>query len=182
MRQRSLSRGLPARTRTSSSTTAGGTKSSSLHSPSMQKIMVPCRLSRWTVDRHSEHRRWRLRTYLESFATDVAGYGARTGQGVIIGFGHEMNGSWYPWGYRHVAPALFVAAWRHIVKLFRQQGADDVTWLWTVNIISGGRIPSPAPWWPGSAYVTWVGIDGYYFKPSWSFLRFSGRPSKPCEH
>jgi mannan endo-1,4-beta-mannosidase len=113
-------------------------------------------------------------TYLESFATQVAGYGARTGQGVIIGFGHEMNGSWYPWGYRHVAPALFVAAWRHIVNLFRQQGADDVTWLWTVNIISRGRIPSPAPWWPGSSYVTWVGIDGYYFKSSWTFASLFG--------
>ena len=28
-----------------------------------------------------------------------------------------------------------MAAWRHIVTVFRQQGADNVTWLWTVNII-----------------------------------------------
>jgi mannan endo-1,4-beta-mannosidase len=114
-------------------------------------------------------------TYLEEFATQVAGYGAKTGQGVIIGFGHEMNGSWYPWGYRHVTPALFVAAWRHIVNVFREQGADDVTWLWTVNIIdTRGGVPSPAPWWPGSSYVTWVGIDGYYYKPSWSFASLFG--------
>lgn len=113
--------------------------------------------------------------YLETFATDVAGYGAQTGQGVIIGFGHEMNGHWFPWGYRHVAPTLFKAAWVHIVKLFRQQGADDVTWLWTVNIIDPhGGIPSPAPWWPGSSYVTWVGIDGYYYKSSWTFASLFG--------
>jgi mannan endo-1,4-beta-mannosidase len=114
-------------------------------------------------------------TYLEKFATQVAGYGAKTGQGVIIGFGHEMNGSWYPWGYRHVAPALFVAAWRHIVNVFREQGADDVTWLWTVNIINTrGGVPSPAAWWPGNSYVTWVGIDGYYYKPSWTFASLFG--------
>ncbi len=78
-------------------------------------------------------------TTLETFATDVASYGAHTGQGVIIGFGHEMNGRWYSWGYRHTAPAVFVAAWRHIVTVFRQQGADNVTWLWTVNVIDTAR-------------------------------------------
>jgi mannan endo-1,4-beta-mannosidase len=114
--------------------------------------------------------------YLEVIATDVASYGASTGHGVIIGFGHEMNGRWFSWGYTHVSPALFVAAWRHIVNIFRQQGADDVTWLWTVNIVDPvhNRIPSPAPWWPGSAYVTWVGIDGYYLKPSWTFASLFG--------
>ncbi len=114
-------------------------------------------------------------TYLETFATAVASYGASTGQGVVIGFGHEMNGSWFSWGYRHVAPALFVAAWRHIVNVFRQQGADDVTWLWTVNIIdTRDGIPSPVSWWPGSSYVTWVGIDGYYLKSSWTFASLFG--------
>ena len=87
-----------------------------------------------------------------------------------------MNGFWYSWGYRHTSPAVFVAAWRHVVRLFRQQGADNVTWLWTINIIDlrRERIPSPAPWWPGSSYVTWVGIDGYYFKPSWTFASMFG--------
>jgi mannan endo-1,4-beta-mannosidase len=113
--------------------------------------------------------------FLKTFATDVASYGARTGQGVIIGFGHEMNGFWYSWGDRHTSPKVFVAAWQHIVTVFRQQGAEDVTWLWTVNIIDRrGRIPSPAAWWPGSSYVTWVGIDGYYLKPSWTFASLFG--------
>ncbi len=114
-------------------------------------------------------------TYLEQFATAVAGYGARTGHGVIISFGHEMNGYWYHWGYRHTAPQVFVAGWRHIVTLFRRQGADDVTWLWTTNIIDRkGGIPDPAPWWPGQRYVTWIGIDGYYYQPSWTFASLFG--------
>jgi mannan endo-1,4-beta-mannosidase len=114
-------------------------------------------------------------TYLKTFATAVAYFGAKTGHGVIIGFGHEPNGPWYPWGWRHVNPAIWVAAWRHVVDVFRQQGADNVTWLWTVNIIATrSGVPSPDPWWPGSSYVTWVGIDGYYYKPSWTFASLFG--------
>jgi len=86
-----------------------------------------------------------------------------------------MNGYWYSWGHRHTSPAVFVAAWRHIVTVFREQGATNVTWMWTINIIDKhGGIPSPARWWPGSAYVNWVGIDGYYFKPSWTFASLFG--------
>ena len=111
--------------------------------------------------------------YLSSYAEAVRAYG----HPVILSFGHEMNGDWYSWGYRHTSPAVFVAAWRHIVTVFRALGARNVTWLWTVNIINDtqrGRIPSPAPWWPGSSYVTWVGIDGYYLKPSWQFAPLFG--------
>jgi mannan endo-1,4-beta-mannosidase len=96
---------------------------------------------------------------------------------VILGFGHEMNGDWNTWGYRNTRPATFVAAWRHIVTLFRALGVRNVTWLWTVNIINNtrvGKIPDPAPWWPGQSYVTWVAIDGYYLKHSWHFAPLFG--------
>jgi mannan endo-1,4-beta-mannosidase len=111
--------------------------------------------------------------YLSSYAEAVRAYG----HPVIMGFGHEMNGSWYPWGYGHTSPAVFIAAWRHIVTIFRALGARNVTWLWTVNIINDtqrGKIPTPAAWWPGKSYVNWVGIDGYYLKPSWQFAPLFG--------
>jgi mannan endo-1,4-beta-mannosidase len=121
--------------------------------------------------------------YLRSYAEAVARYGTRTGGAVVIGFAHEPNGDWYPWGYRHTAPATFVKAWRHIVTVFRQQGADNVTWLWTVNIVDlKGGIPSPAAWWPGASYVTWVGIDGYYLKPAWQFAPLFGPTIKAVRH
>ena len=45
-----------------------------------------------------------------------------------------------------------------------------MTWLRTPNVVHpGGSISRPAPWWPGNKYVTWVGLDGYYYKPSWTF-------------
>jgi mannan endo-1,4-beta-mannosidase len=111
--------------------------------------------------------------YLSAYAEAVRAYR----HPVILSFGHEMNGWWSSWGYKHTSPATFVTAWRHIVTLFRELGAGNVTWMWTVNIINdarGGTIPSPAPWWPGSSYVTWVGIDGYYLKPSWQFAPLFG--------
>jgi mannan endo-1,4-beta-mannosidase len=111
--------------------------------------------------------------YLSEYAEAVRAYR----HPVILSFGHEMNGSWYKWGYTQTSPAVFVMAWRHIVRLFRALGAKNVTWLWTVNIINDtqkGTIPRPNPWWPGSSYVTWVGIDGYYLKSSWKFAPLFG--------
>jgi hypothetical protein len=108
--------------------------------------------------------------YLRSYADDVRD----SGQPVVIGFGHEMNANWYSWGYGNVPPSTFVAAWRHIVTLFRGQGADNVTWLWTLQADEPGTGPI-ASWWPGAAYVTWVGIDGYYYRPSDTFVSVFGQ-------
>jgi mannan endo-1,4-beta-mannosidase len=102
--------------------------------------------------------------YLRTYADSVQDFG----HAVVIGFGHEMNASWYSWGYKHVPAATFVAAWRHIVTLFRKEGADNVTWLWTLETDQSGTGPI-ASWWPGAQYVTWVGIDGYYYRSSDTF-------------
>jgi mannan endo-1,4-beta-mannosidase len=97
-------------------------------------------------------------TYLRSYAEAVKAFGAP----VILSFGHEMNGDWYPWARNHASPAVFVQAWRHIVTVFRNTGSRNVTWMWTVNIM-GTSTPDPGPWWPGQAYVNWVAIDGYFW-------------------
>ena len=109
--------------------------------------------------------------YLRSYADSVRNFG----HAVVIGFGHEMNAPWYSWGYGHVPAPTFVAAWRHIVTLFRAEGAYNVTWLWTINADRPGRTGPVASWWPGARYVTWVGIDGYYYRPSDTFNRVFGR-------
>lgn len=116
-------------------------------------------------------------SYLRAFAEAVGDFGARTGRGVIIGFGQQPNSNRYPWGDGHVAPSVWIGAWRHVVTLFRQEGVDDVTWLWTVSAISakaGDVSVSPDRWWPGSDYVTWVGIDGYYYQRSSKFASLFG--------
>ena len=107
--------------------------------------------------------------YLRTYADSVRDFS----HAVVIGFGHEMNAPWYSWGYGHVPAATFVAAWRHIVTLFKSQGAGNVTWLWTINQ-DGPKTGPIASWWPGDRYVTWVGIDGYYFRPSDTFKTVFG--------
>jgi mannan endo-1,4-beta-mannosidase len=108
--------------------------------------------------------------YLRTYADSVRGFD----HNVVIGFGHEMNAPWYSWGYGHVAPSTFVAAWRHIVTLFRSEGAGNVTWLWTLQADERGTGPI-ASWWPGAQYVTWVGVDGYYRYPTDTFTSVFGR-------
>lgn len=113
----------------------------------------------------------RYDTYLSTYADAIHNYR----HPVILSFGHEMNGYWYSWGYTHTSPAAFVAAWRHIVTVFKERGAQNVTWLWTINTIhKKNKVPSPGPWWPGSAYVTWVGIDGYFTNSSSVFASVFG--------
>lgn len=104
-------------------------------------------------------------SYLRTYAGAVRAYGGR----VILSFGHEMNASWYSWGFAHTSPATFVAAWRHIVTLFRAAGARNAAWLWTVNVTESSQAAPIAPWWPGDRYVTWVGLDGYFYGLSQTF-------------
>ncbi len=85
-----------------------------------------------------------------------------------------MNGWWYPWSGRHLSPHTWIAAWRHLVTVFRDSGASNVTWQWTINNLVRG-IGAPLRWWPGSGYVNWVGIDGYYYNTANNFENVFGR-------
>ena len=107
----------------------------------------------------------RYDSYLHQFAHAIRSLG----RPVMISFGHEMNADWYSWGYRHTAPSMFVAAWRHIHQQFTADGADNVKWLWTVNVVGGPDVAAIKAWWPGAAYVTWAGVDGHYFKANIRF-------------
>jgi mannan endo-1,4-beta-mannosidase len=108
--------------------------------------------------------RGRWDSYLRSYAQAVRNYG----RPVILSFTHEMNGSWYSWGFKHTSPSVWISAWRHIVELFRQEQANNVLWLWTVSSARTGTGPL-RDWWPGDAYVNWIGVDGYYVDAKSSF-------------
>lgn len=107
--------------------------------------------------------------YLRTYANAVRSFG----HPVILAFGHEMNGNWYSWGSGHVTPSAFVAAWRHVVRVFRSQGASNVTWLWTISSVN---LTSSLlhQWWPGASWVNAIGIDGYYYRPSDTFTSVFG--------
>ena len=107
---------------------------------------------------------------------------------VAISFGHEMNGNWYPWGTSQTTPAQFVAAWRHIHDLFARAGAANVIWVWNPNIINPVPQIQLKSYWPGRAYVSWVGLTGYFattgphtfatlYLPTMTEIRqFTGKP------
>lgn len=106
---------------------------------------------------------------------------------VMIRFGHEMNGNWYTWsGPRNGAeetegfgdpnlpdgPERYVAAYRHVVDIFRREGAKNVLWVWAVNCSSVPDVEwnDMMNYYPGDGYVDWVGIDGY----NWGTTRSYG--------
>jgi len=96
--------------------------------------------------------------YITRFAKAVRDFG----DPIALSFGHEMNGNWYPWGTTQATAAEFVAAWRHIHGLFAKAGADNVIWVWNPNIINPMPDVQLKPYWPGDAYVDWVGVTGYF--------------------
>jgi mannan endo-1,4-beta-mannosidase len=82
---------------------------------------------------------------------------------IAISFGHEFNGFWYPWGTTTgTTSAQFVAAWRLIHRLFAAAHASNVIWIWNPNVISGEPLLPLSAYYPGDAYVDWVGVTGYF--------------------
>jgi Glycosyl hydrolase family 26 len=69
----------------------------------------------------------------------------------------EPNGDWYSWGRN----PEYVAAWRHFHDVVEEVGATNVTWAWVVNAIWANPASDPTPYYPGAAYVDWVGMDAY---------------------
>lgn len=81
---------------------------------------------------------------------------------VALSFGHEMNGTWYPWGAQQNKPSDFVRAWRHVRKIFQDTGAVDVLWVWSPNIVTPKSPSRLDRYYPGDSQVDWIGVIGYY--------------------
>ncbi len=57
----------------------------------------------------------------------------------------------------------YVAAWKHVHDVFAAQGATNVVWVWAPDGLNAAGTPSwntPTSYYPGDAYVDWVGING----------------------
>jgi mannan endo-1,4-beta-mannosidase len=81
---------------------------------------------------------------------------------VILRFGFEMNGDWFPWGSQ---PKLFVTAWRRSYNVFKQAGCENIQWMFSPNVLWDKRTAKNDlyNYYPGDAFVDIVGIDGYNF-------------------
>jgi glycosyl hydrolase family 26 len=102
----------------------------------------------------------------DSYLHEQAKAAKSWGTTLMIRFGHEMNGTWYSWSGQ---PESFVAAWRHIVSIFRADGVTNVKWVFSPNIQEGTKYPI-SPYFPGDEWVDYVGLDGYNWGTgtSWS--------------
>ena len=89
-------------------------------------------------------------------------------------FGHDffMRYCWEMDGSRKQGtvkgPKKFNEAWRHMYRIFQEEGATNVIWVWTANAAGFKdkrkytNNEPPAPYfYPGDEYVDWIASDGY---------------------
>ena len=114
--------------------------------------------------------------YLRRYAMTVKAFSCQ----VAISLGHEMNGSWYSWGLPDTGPATFIAAWRHIHRIFTAGHVRNVTWSFDPDHVwqpaHGGSWAKQ--WWPGRPM--WTG-SGSTDTSAPANLRFSVRQAA-CQH
>ena len=103
---------------------------------------------------------------------------AATGIPLLVEFGTEMNGDWFPWNGRYNGgaksdaygdpgladgPERFRDAYRHIIDICDAQGADNITWFFHVDAYGA---PQEAwnrmeNYYPGDEYIDWLGVSVY---------------------
>lgn len=108
-------------------------------------------------------------SYIQNFALAVRKYGKTIQLRPL----HEMNGNWYSWSIGNSAVntnASYIQAWQHIVTIFRQVGAKNAKFIWSVNAGNVGVGSSFTGAYPGNSFVDYIGVDGYNWgtTQSWS--------------
>jgi len=92
---------------------------------------------------------------------------AHYGKPMLLRWAWEMNGDWFGWDGSHNGkdPAAYARAFRRIHRIFRDEGADNVAFVWSPNWNSGPDVSwnRMERYYPGDAYVDWVGVSGYNF-------------------
>jgi len=106
-------------------------------------------------------------TYIRARGAEFAAVGAP----IMVRWGHEFNGNWYPWAIANNGgnPALYISAYRRVHDLVVAAGATNVQWVWCFNDspTPNTSYNDPAQSYPGDTYVDWLAIDGY----NWAWPR-----------
>lgn len=86
------------------------------------------------------------------------------GSPLLVSFGTEANGNWFPWsGIINGGPWRFAEAYRHVINLSREVGATNITWFFHMN----GIVWPKEDWnqysnyYPGDDYIDWIGVSIY---------------------
>jgi beta-mannanase len=99
--------------------------------------------------------------YIRSFAAAIRGLSRLIHLRPL----HEMNGFWYPWcgTVNRNDPGEFQPAWRHLRRLFADEGATNVAWVWSPYAASFPGDPRNRieRYFPGDDDVDLMALDGY---------------------
>jgi mannan endo-1,4-beta-mannosidase len=81
---------------------------------------------------------------------------------IYLRFGYEMNGPWFKWGNK---PNEFIPAWIHAHKIFKDEKANNVVWIFSPNVLWDGTTTQDnlVNFYPGDSVVDIIGLDGYNF-------------------
>ena len=71
---------------------------------------------------------------------------------------HEAGGMWFWWGRD---PEACNELWRTMYRRFREEGLDNLIWVWTQAAAWGKPYSDGYRWYPGDEYVDIVSIDVY---------------------
>ncbi len=101
--------------------------------------------------------------YLDSWANSLVSfveqYSSEEQPYLLLRFGHEFNGNWYPYANH---PDLYKSSWRYIYDRFETAGANQyIQWIWSVNNFSSDDYNDVTQYYPGDDIVDWTSIDGY---------------------
>ncbi len=98
------------------------------------------------------------------------------GKPLIVEFGPEVNGNWFPWNGQHNGggttslygdpdwpdgPERYRDVFRKIIDMFRAEGVENIVWVFHVDTAW-----APWSWWnepkyyyPGNDYIDWIGLS-----------------------
>jgi hypothetical protein len=110
--------------------------------------------SRWSAISSGSQDAW-IRSRADAFRNFAAP--------IYLTFHHEPEDDLGGYG----SPSEFAAAFRHIVGIFRDRGANNVAFVWTMmswTFNPGSGLPLN-DYYPGDDYVDFVGSDGYNWYP-----------------
>ena len=106
-------------------------------------------------------------SWVDGFQAWLDTYPADQQPRIALRFGHEFNGTWYPWGDQ---PNALKAAWRHVHNIFEMKNINHaVDWVWNANNVDVDSHNDITLYYPGDDVVDWVSIDGYNWGSNYSF-------------
>jgi len=112
-------------------------------------------------------------SYIDMWAAHAKDYG----KPLLVSWGLEMNGEWFPWSgvfygkgqpvpgcaRCFAGPEMFKKAYRYVVDRVRAKGAANILWVWHPNNTSDPDEPwnAMAEYYPGPTYADWLALSAY---------------------